>query len=284
MERNMSINILHEIADRTKERISEQKKLVPFEDIRAQAEVVVRMKDESENGLAPSLTADGSDRAGFGFATALKAEDISFICEVKKASPSKGIIAEDFPYLEIAREYEAAGASAISCLTEPYYFLGADRYLREITETVSIPVLRKDFTVDPYMIYEAVAYGASAILLITSILTDSELLEYRQLAEELKMDALVETHDEDEIQRALVSGAKIIGVNNRNLGDFSVDTGNSSNLRKMVPDDVIFVSESGIKTPEDVARLREIGVDAILIGETLMRSTDKKKTLAELRG
>ena len=261
----MSTNILHEIADRTRERIRLQKERIPMEDIKLQAQVTSR------------------DKTGGRFAGALSAADISFICEVKKASPSKGIIAEDFPYLEIAKEYEAAGASAISCLTEPYYFLGDDRYLREITEQVSIPVLRKDFTIDPYMIYEAAVYGASAILLICTILSDSELREYRLLAEELKMDALVEAHDEDEIRRAIDSGAHIIGVNNRNLGDFSVDTGNSLALRKMVPEDVIFVSESGIKTGEDMARLREIGVDAVLIGETLMRSSDKAATLRTLR-
>ena len=209
---------------------------------------------------------------------------MSYICEVKKASPSKGLIAPEFPYLEIAKEYEAAGASAISCLTEPFYFMGSDTYLREITETVDIPVLRKDFTVDKYMIYQAKAFGAAAVLLICAILNDQELLEYRELAETLGMDALVEAHDENEVARALKTGAKIVGVNNRDLKTFRVDMNNSIRLRNLAPDNVVFVSESGIKNAGDIAILERNRVGAVLIGETLMRSPDKKAALENLNG
>ena len=220
---------------------------------------------------------------GFPFRKALAAQGISFICEVKKASPSKGIIAEEFPYLKIAREYEDAGAAAISVLTEPYYFLGCDRYLEEIAKKVSIPVLRKDFTIDAYQIYEARAIGASAVLLICALLEEGELKEYLEIAHSLGLSALVEAHTEEEIQMALRCGSGIIGVNNRNLKNFQVDISLSSRLRGKVPEDVLFVSESGIRTVQDMARLREAKVDAVLIGETLMRSEDKKKELEKLR-
>ena len=219
-----------------------------------------------------------------GFLEALKKPGMSYICEVKKASPSKGLIAPDFPYVEIAKEYEAAGASAISCLTEPFYFMGSDTYLREITETVDIPVLRKDFTVDKYMIYQAKAFGVAAVLLICAILDDQELLEYRELAESLEMDALVEAHDEEEVARALKAGAKIVGVNNRDLKTFKVDMNNSIRLRNLAPDNMVFVSESGIKNAGDIAILERNRVGAVLIGETLMRSPDKKAALEELNG
>ena len=203
---------------------------------------------------------------------------------MKKASPSKGVIAPEFPYLKIAREYEAAGAAAISCLTEPYYFRGSDEYLREIAQEAGIPVLRKDFTVDEYMIYQAKALGASAVLLICAILEDGQLREYRELAEELGLDALVEAHDERELERALASGARIVGVNNRDLKTFEVDVDTSVRLRRLVPPEILFVSESGIRTPEDIRRLRENGTDGVLIGETLMRSPDKRAALEELNG
>jgi len=227
-----------------------------------------------------------SGKNGFEFPLekALRGKEISFICEVKKASPSKGVIAEDFPYLEIAREYERAGAAAISCLTEPEYFLGRDRYLEEIAGKVRIPVLRKDFTVDAYQIYEAKVLGASAILLICSILSDEQLREYIRIADGLGLSALVEAHDEQEIRRALSCGARILGVNNRNLKDFTVNVENSLNLRKHVPEEIIFVAESGIRTAEDIEGLRQGNVQAVLIGETLMRCEDKKAMLAELRG
>ena len=220
----------------------------------------------------------------FSFEKALKKEGISFICECKKASPSKGLIAPEFPYLQIAKEYEQAGADCISVLTEPKWFLGNDLYLKEIAESVSIPCLRKDFTVDEYMIYEAKVLGASAILLICSILEESRIREYLGICDTLGLSALVETHDEEEVKMAVSAGARIIGVNNRNLKDFSVNTENSRRLRELVPGDRIFVSESGVKTGEDVARLREFGADAVLIGETLMRAADKRAKMKELRG
>lgn len=256
-------NILEEIAEKTRERIRKEKLQFPLDQLKILAE------------KAPQQPS---------FLEALKKPGMSYICEVKKASPSKGLIASEFPYLEIAKEYEAAGASAISCLTEPFYFMGSDTYLREITETVDIPVLRKDFTVDKYMIYQAKAFGASAVLLICAALNDRELLEYRELAEALGMDALVEAHDENEVARALKTGAKIVGVNNRDLKTFKVDMNNSIRLRNLAPDNVVFVSESGIKNADDIAILERNRVGAVLIGETLMRSPDKKAVLENLNG
>ena len=221
---------------------------------------------------------------GFPFRKALSGNEISFICEVKRASPSKGLIAPDFPYLDIARDYERAGASAISCLTEPFWFKGRDEYLAEISNAVKIPVLRKDFTVDEYMIYQAKTLGASAVLLICSILSKEQLSEYLGIAHSLGLSALVEAHDEDEVRTALSVGAGIIGVNNRDLRTFTVDINNSARLRKLVPPEILFVSESGIKTAADIEALRSNGTNAVLIGETLMRSPDKKAALDELRG
>ena len=223
-------------------------------------------------------------RGDFAFEKALKKDDIAFICECKKASPSKGVIAGDFPYLQIAKAYESAGADCISVLTEPKWFLGSDRYLQEIAAAVHIPCLRKDFTVDAYMLYEAKCLGAAAVLLICSILSEEQIKAYIKICDTLGLSALVEAHDEAEVKTALRCGARIIGVNNRNLKDFSVDTDNSRRLRRLIPKDVVFVSESGVKTPEDVQLLREIGADAVLIGETLMRAADKKQKLNELRG
>lgn len=221
---------------------------------------------------------------GFPFREALSGDEISFICEVKRASPSKGLIAPDFPYLDIARDYERAGASAISCLTEPFWFKGRDEYLAEISNAVTIPVLRKDFTVDEYMIYQAKTLGASAVLLICSILSKEQLSEYLGIAHSLGLSALVEAHDDGEVRTALSVGAGIIGVNNRDLRTFTVDINNSARLRKLVPPEVLFVSESGIKTAADIEALRSNGTNAVLIGETLMRSPDKKAALDELRG
>lgn len=273
--KNSSGNILDEIAEKTRERIKAEKQQKPMDAVRREAE---------ERAAEKRRKKDCGDNGSFPLERALAREGMSFICEVKKASPSKGIIAEEFPYLEIAREYESAGAAAISCLTEPYYFLGKDRYLKEITDTVSIPVLRKDFTVDEYMIYQAKNLGASAVLLICAILDDGELKAYRQLAEELGMSALVEAHTEEEIRRAVKAGARILGVNNRNLKNFEVDIQQSRRLREMVPESILFVSESGIRTPEDVAALLQNGTDGVLIGETLMRAKDKKEMLRKLRG
>ena len=258
------MTILDELAEYAKERVENQKKKISLAEIK---------------NSALSLP-----KGDFSFEKALKKDDIAFICECKKASPSKGIIAENFPYLQIAKDYEKAGADCISVLTEPKWFLGSDEYLKEITNAVNIPCLRKDFTVDEYMIYQAKLLGASAVLLICSILSESQLKEYIAICKMLGLSALVEVHDESEIQMALQSGAKMIGVNNRNLKDFSVDTNNSGNLRKLVPNDIIFVSESGVKTSEDVQTLRNIGANAVLVGETLMRAENKKQKLAELRG
>ncbi|MBO6214824.1 MAG: indole-3-glycerol phosphate synthase TrpC, partial [Lachnospiraceae bacterium] len=272
------MTILDEIAAKTRVRISEKKEICP------PAELIKRVENimsAQKDGEASKIS---GDHRGYAFYSALSKPGISYICEVKKASPSKGLIAEDFPYLDIAKEYETAGASAISCLTEPYWFLGRDEYLSDITENVAIPVLRKDFTVDEYMIYEAKALGAAAILLICAILTDAELKEYSRKAYGLGLDCLVEAHDEEEIRRAKAAGANIIGVNNRNLHDFSVDQGNALRLRKLVGDDALFVSESGIQTGEDIQMLRDARVDAVLIGETLMRASDKGAKLMELNG
>ena len=223
-------------------------------------------------------------RGDFAFERALRRPGVSFICECKKASPSKGVIAEDFPYLQIALEYEAAGADAISVLTEPKWFLGHDSYLKEIASAVSIPCLRKDFTVDEYMIYEAKVLGASAVLLICSILSETQIRDYIAVSDALGLSALVEAHDEAEVEMALKAGARVIGVNNRNLKDFSVDPENSRRLRRLIPRDVLFVSESGVKSAEDVAAIRSMGADAVLVGEALMRAPDKKAMLAKLRG
>ena len=266
------MNILETIAAKTCERTEVEKKQLSLETVRNMAEEKAAAEKKEENG-----------QFTYRFQQALAGKDISFICEVKKASPSKGIIAEAFPYLQIAREYEQAGASAISCLTEPFWFLGKDEYLKEITSQVQIPVLRKDFTIDEYMIYQAKNLGASAILLICAILDDGQLRAWHQLAAELGLSVLTEAHTEEEIDRALRAGAKILGVNNRNLKNFTVDVEQSRRLRGMVPEDVIFVSESGIKNHADVQALRENGTDAVLIGETLMRAADKKAMLDELK-
>lgn len=220
----------------------------------------------------------------FCFEAALKKEDIAFICEIKKASPSKGLIAPDFPYVHIARDYEAAGADAISVLTEPEYFLGSDDYLSAVKRAVNIPVIRKDFTIDPYQIYEARIIGADAVLLICALLDTEALTEYIRIADRLGLSALVEAHDAAEVCSALEAGARVIGVNNRNLKTFEVDIENSARLRQLVPEHITFVSESGIKTPGDIDALRKNGTDAVLIGETLMRSSRKAEELARLRG
>ena len=258
------MTILDKLADHARERVAEAKNKIPLEEIKHQALYL--------------------PKGTFAFENALKKPDISFICECKRASPSKGLIAPVFPYLQIAEGYETAGADCISVLTEPKWFLGSDEYLMEIANSVSIPCLRKDFTVDEYMIYEAKMLGASAVLLICSILDEIQIREYIGLCDELGLSALVEAHDETEVSTAIKSGARIIGVNNRNLKDFSVDTDNSRRLRELIPRDVLFVSESGVKDAADVAKLREIGADAVLIGETLMRANDKKAKLSELRG
>ena len=220
----------------------------------------------------------------FSFEKALQRPGLSFICECKKASPSKGLISPDFPYLEIAREYERAGTDCLSVLTEPKWFLGSDRILQEIAANVSLPCLRKDFTVDPYMIYEAKLLGASAVLLIVSILEEAELKDALLLCDRLGLSALVEVHNEQEAEIAIRAGARILGVNNRNLKDFSVDASNSLRLRRRIPRSILFVSESGIRSREDVAKLEDMEADAVLIGEALMRAPDKRAMLRKLRG
>ena len=258
------IIMLDEIVEKTKERVETAKGIISLDDLKNEVKLM-EITDE------------------FPFKKALMGDDIAIIAEVKKASPSKGLISEDFDYLNIAREYEQAGASAISVLTEPYFFMGSDDYLKEISQEVNVPVLRKDFIVDEYMIWEAKALGASAILLIVSILDIVQLKKFLDLAHDLGLSAIVECHDGDEIMRALTVGAEIIGVNNRDLTDFTVDIENSINLRRCVSGDVVFISESGIKTAEDVTRLKENDVDAVLIGETLMKSDDKKAMISELK-
>ncbi|MFW6679443.1 indole-3-glycerol phosphate synthase TrpC [Lacrimispora sp. AGF001] len=226
---------------------------------------------------------DGKRECDFSFEKAISSPGISFICEVKRASPSKGMIAPDFPYREIAMEYEEAGADAISVLTEPDYFLGKGEYLTEISQSVSLPLLRKDFTVDPYQIFEAKVLGASAVLLICALLDTEKLKEYMKICDSLGLSALVEAHDEAEIHSALTAGARLIGVNNRNLKTFEVDFENSIRLRGLVPAGTVFIAESGIQTADDVKRLYQAGVNGVLIGESLMRSPDKKVILQEMR-
>jgi indole-3-glycerol phosphate synthase len=230
------------------------------------------------------LALDMPQNQDFIFEKALTTDDVEFICEVKKASPSKGIISLDFPYMQIATDYAAGGAAAISVLTEPEFFLGSDEYLLDISNSVTIPTLRKDFIIDRYQLYEARLLGASAILLIAEILDEKSIREYISIADMLGLSVLVESHSLHQMEKAIAAGARIIGVNNRNLDTFEVDINTSINLRKKAPQELIFVSESGISTPEDIAILRDNKVNAVLIGETLMRSDDRVKTLKMLRG
>lgn len=257
--------ILDDLVAATKQRVAQSKLNTPLAVVKQQA-LALPVSDERP------------------FEDHLRAEGFHIIAEVKKASPSKGLIAQDFPYLKIAQEYDQAGADAISVLTEPKYFQGSIDYLAEIAANVETPVLRKDFTIDEYMIYEAKIAGASAILLIVSILTDQQLKDYLQLADQLGMSALVEAHDEHEIDRALKVGAKIIGTNNRNLKNFTVDFSNSERLRKLVPNDKVFIAESGVKKPADVVELQAHNIHVSLIGETLMRANNKTKMIHELKG
>lgn len=258
-------DILETLAAGAARRVAAAKERVPLR------EMIVRVE---------ALSAD----TGFPFEAALAGPELAFICEVKKASPSKGLIASDFPYLEIARDYAAAGAAAVSCLTEPDYFLGCDDYLEQIANAVAVPVLRKDFTVDVYQIYEAKCLGASAVLLIAALLDEAALSAGIRIADSLGLSALVEAHDATEIETALAAGARLIGVNNRNLKTFEVDFDNALRLRAMIPKDKLYVSESGVKRAADVARLSAVGVDAVLVGETLMRAADRQAALCALKG
>ena len=258
-------NILQTIAEYAKVRVSESKKYVSLEEMKT---------------LALSMECDN----GFLFEKALSNDDISFICECKQASPSKGKITTEYQFEKIAKEYEAAGASCISVLTEPKWFLGDNQHLKKISKVVSIPCLRKDFTVDEYMIYEAKTLGASAVLLICSITDNDDLNRYIGICDDLGLSALVEAHNAEEISSAIDAGARIIGVNNRNLSDFTIDIDNSRRLREMVPKDILFIAESGINSSNDVDILRASKVNGVLVGETLMRANDKKRKLDELKG
>ena len=257
------MTILDKLASHAKERVNLAKQSLSLQDIKKRAFSL--------------------PKGNFEFEKALKNADFAFICECKKASPSKGIIAEDFDYLSIAKEYEKAGAHCISVLTEPKWFLGSDKHLKEISKNVSIPCIRKDFTVDEYMIYEAKILGAKAVLLICSILNSEQIENYIKICDDLGLSALVETHNEDEIKTAINSGSRIIGVNNRNLKDFTIDTKNSENLRKLVPKDIIFIAESGITNAQDIKNLKNNNVNGVLIGETLMKAQNKQQKLLELK-
>ena len=257
--------ILDDIVAKQKERIEKEKKEKNIESLKQEA-----------------LNLPLSEK--FFFEDSLRSKDFAFICEIKKASPSKGIIVEDFPYIDIAQEYEQAGAAAISVLTEPNFFKGNDKYLKDVSDTVNIPVLRKDFIIDEYQIYQAKLIGADAILLICAILDETTLNKFLNLARSLKLSCLVETHNEDEIKKALNSGAEIIGINNRDLKTFKVDINTSLKLRKFIPENKILISESGIKTAQDIKMLKDNGFNGALIGESMMLSKDKKAFLAQLRG
>lgn len=258
-------DILQIIAIKTKERIEKQKALHPLEELKQACAQLPINQD-------------------FPFEQALRKEGLSYICECKKASPSKGLIDEDFNYLQIAKEYEKVGARAISVLTEPEFFLGSDQYLQEIAQEVKIPCLRKDFVVDEYMIYQAKRLGAQAILLIVSLLDTQTLKQYLDLATSLGLSCLVEAHDEAEIKQAIEAGAKIIGVNNRNLRNFQVNVENTLNLRRAIPKEILMVAESGIQNRSDITLLEKAQIDAVLIGETLMKASNRQAKMAELRG
>lgn len=255
--------ILDELAAYARLRVEQAKQQIDFETIKQQALQL--------------------PKGSFRLEQTVSKPGVSFICEVKKASPSKGIIAKDFPYIQIAKDYEAAGADAISVLTEPKWFLGSDQYLKEIRQAVSLPILRKDFTVDAYQIYEAKLLGADAVLLICAILDTHTIHDYLKICDDLGLSAIVEAHDEQEIASAIEAGARIIGVNNRNLKNFTVNFQNCTNLRKCIPDSILFVAESGVKTAQDVHSIAQSGANAILIGETLMRSSQKSALLNEFR-
>ena len=263
------MNILDKICETTKERIEKEKQKISLVEVRKNAESIKNLEKEKY----------------FNFEKAIgKKEKINFICEIKKASPSKGIIAEDFNYIEIAKDYQKAGADAISCLTEPHYFLGSDEYLKAVKETVNIPVLRKDFIIDEYMIYKSKNIKADAILLIAAVLDKYKLKDYFDIANDLGLSSLFEIHNEEELEKVLNLNPRIIGVNNRDLKTFEVDINNSVRLRKLIPNNIIFVSESGIKCREDIKNLEENKTSAVLIGESLMTKKDKEKEIKKLRG
>ena len=258
--------ILGKIAESTIKRVAKAKEQLPFEEIKKILYTNSTNQHERKNIFRKALSSPG----------------LSFICEVKKASPSKGIISEDFPWMQIAKEYEEGGAAAISVLTEPEFFLGSNRYLREISAAVNIPTLRKDFIIDPYQLYEAKLWGAGAALLICALLDHQTLSDFLAVADSLELDCLVEIHSEEEAEEALAAGARIIGINNRDLTTFNVDTELSSKLRKKIPTGILTVAESGINSADDIRKIKDSGVDAVLIGESLMRVSDRKQFLQEL--
>ncbi|MEL7621993.1 MAG: indole-3-glycerol phosphate synthase TrpC [Clostridiales bacterium] len=290
------MNILQEIAAHALCRVEQERARVSLEELKRQCFELVGSKARSgsvgggEGGNGGDEGGNSGDEGSSGcgadcnaFEAALRKPGMSFICEVKKASPSKGVISPDFPYLDIARDYQAAGADCISCLTEPRWFQGSDQIFREIRQAVSLPMLRKDFVVDEYQIYQAKVLGADAVLLICALLDRADIVRYLQLCGQLGLSALVEAHNETEISSALAAGARIIGVNNRNLKNFQVDITNAARLRQQVPPHVLYVAESGVSGPEDVAVLRESGADAVLIGEALMSSRDRQAMLTAMK-
>ncbi len=224
------------------------------------------------------------DKGNFPFYDAIKKDGISIIAEIKHASPSKGIITDDFDVRKISQEYKLAQVDCISVLTEPYFFMGDNSYVEIAKHEAKKPVLRKDFIIDEVQIYESKVIGADCILLISAILDMEKLKKFSYIAETIGLNCLVECHNEKEIELAIKSSAKIIGVNNRDLTTFDVDINNSLRLRKYVPSDILFVSESGIKTKKDMDKLKEIKTDGVLIGETFMRSNNKVNQIKLLKG
>lgn len=275
--------ILDRIAEATTKRVEKAKERQILELIKDKLYFGASLKNFNRRPAFSFEEALRRDREEDAIALEAGHCNLHFICEVKKASPSKGVISDDFPYMDIARDYVAAGASAISVLTEPEFFLGNDRYLSEISRAVNIPVLRKDFILDEYQIYESKLIGADAVLLISSLLEVNRLKKFIEICDELGLSALVEAHTAAEIEKAVEAGARIIGVNNRNLQTFEVDIENSIRLRELVPRDIIYVAESGIRTREDIRMLQSAGINAVLMGEAFMRSENKKGLLEALR-
>lgn len=257
--------ILDMLAASAKRRVEAAKSLVPLNSIKKKAFEIAKSGQH------------------YCFENSLMHDGVSFICEIKKASPSKGLIAPVFEPEITAREYASAGAAAISVLTEPEYFLGSNEHLTAVKEAMTLPVLRKDFTVSEYQLYESKVIGADAVLLICAILNVDTIRKFLDICDELYMSALVEAHTAAEVETALEAGARIAGVNNRDLNTFEVDFNTCLKLRSLVPNNVLYVAESGIKSREHISLLRDAGVNAALIGETLMRSADITATLADLK-
>ena len=260
------MNILNQIINETRKTVEEQKLKYPLEKVRELAEQQVTKAEPHR------------------FYKALDSPQIGIIAEVKRASPSKGVICRNFDPVLIADEYGKGGANAISVLTEEKYFQGSITYLSQIAQKVSLPILRKDFIIDNYQIYEAAVNSASAVLLIVAALSEEQIRDYLNLIHTLKMDALVEVHNHNELEKALKTGANIIGINNRDLKTFKTNLQTSIDLVKAIPNGILKVSESGIKSRKDVIQLQDAGFDAVLVGEILMRQTDRTAFLHKLRG